>query len=197
MTEYEKSQSGYLFDSNCEDEFADVWWRGTMGCYEFNNTRPDDFERQNEILHDMLGEIKGEFFIPQPFHCVFGSNITLGDHFLCNYNLTILDVAKVTIGDYVFIGPNVVISTSGHPLDAERRNRGLEIALPITIGNNVWIGANVTVLPGVTIGDDAVIGAGSVITKDIPPGVLAVGNPCRVLREITEDDKHKYPMAPE
>ena len=118
----------------------------------------------------------------------------MGDKFYSNHNLTILDGAKVTFGDYVFIAPNCVISTAGHALDVGQRNKGLEIALPITIGNNVWIGANVTILPGVTIGDDTVIGAGSMVNRDIPSGVIAVGNPCRAIRKITEADKEKYPI---
>lgn len=109
--------------------------------------------------------------------------------------MTILDGAKVTFGDNVFIAPNCVFSTAGHAIDSEQRNRGLEIALPITVGDSVWIGANVSVLPGVTIGSNTIIGAGSVVTKDIPDGVIAVGNPCKVIRKITEADKKKYPIS--
>lgn len=142
----------------------------------------------------MLGEVRGSFVITAPFYCDYGSNISIGDNFYTNHNCTILDGAKVTFGDYVFIAPNCVFSTAGHAIDAQMRADGLEIALPITVGNRVWIGANVSVLPGVTIGDDTVIGAGSVVNKDIPGGVVAAGNPCRVIRKITEADKEKYPI---
>ncbi|MBQ0059589.1 MAG: sugar O-acetyltransferase [Lachnospiraceae bacterium] len=138
--------------------------------------------------------MKGNIVITAPFYCDYGCNISVGDNFYTNHNVTILDGAPVTFGDNVFIAPNCVFSTAGHPIDAEQRNQGLEIALPITVGNNVWIGTQVSVLPGVTIGDNTVIGAGSVVNKDIPSGVVAAGNPCRVIREITEADKNKYPV---
>lgn len=138
--------------------------------------------------------IKGSIFVTAPFYCDYGTNISVGNNFYTNHNVTILDGARVTFGDNVFIAPDCVFSTAGHPLDAEQRNRGLEIALPITVGSNVWIGTHVSVLPGVTIGSNTVIGAGSVVNRDIPDGVVAVGNPCRVLRAITEDDKKKYPV---
>ena len=128
------------------------------------------------------------FWIEQPFLCDYGYNIEIGENFYANYNLIVLDCAKVTIGDNAFIAPNVGIYTAGHPLTAEQRNSGLEYAYPITIGNNVWIGAGVHICPGVTIGDNAVIGAGSVVVKDIPPHALACGVPCKVVRYITEDD---------
>ena len=121
-------------------------------------------------------------------------NIFVGENFYMNHNCTILDEAKVEFGDNVFIAPNCVFSTAGHAIDSEQRSRGLEIALPITVGDDVWIGANVSVLPGVTIGSNTIIGAGSVVNKDIPEGVIAVGNPCKVMRKITEEDKKKYPV---
>ena len=132
--------------------------------------------------------------VTAPFYCDYGFNISVGDHFYTNYNVTILDGAKVTFGDNVFIAPNCVFSTAGHALDAEQRNRGLEVAFPITVGDNVWIGTQVSVLPGVTIGSNTIIGAGSVVNRDIPDGVVAAGNPCRVIRKITEEDKNKYPV---
>ena len=142
----------------------------------------------------MFGEVKGDFVITAPFYCDYGSNISIGDQFYTNHNCTILDGAKVSFGDHVFIAPNCVFSTAGHAIDAEQRAAGLEIAFPITVGNDVWIGANVSVLPGVTIGDGTIIGAGSVVNKDIPAGVVAAGNPCRVIRKITDEDKRKYKM---
>ncbi len=130
--------------------------------------------------------------IEPSFYCDYGYNIEIGENFYSNHNLVILDGGKVAFGDNVFIAPNCGFYTAGHPLDVKQRNRGLEYAYPIKVGNNVWIGGNVSVMPGVTIGDNTVIGGGSVVTKNIPSGVVAVGNPCRVLREITEADKDKY-----
>ena len=132
--------------------------------------------------------------ITAPFYCDYGFNISIGKNFYTNHNVTILDGAKVTFGDNVFIAPNCVFSTAGHAIDNEQRSRGLEIALPITVGDNVWIGTNVSVLPGVTIGNNTIIGAGSVVNKNIPEGVIAAGNPCKVIRKITEEDKKKYPV---
>ncbi len=194
MTEYEKAQAGYLYDANYDEELAKKRVECAEKCFDFNNARPGDLETQKKIFKTIIEDIKGDYFITQPFYCDYGTNITLGDNFYSNHNLMILDGARVTIGDNVFIAPNCVISTAGHALDTEQRNKGLEIAFPITIGNNVWIGANVTILPGVTIGDDTVIGAGSVVNRDIPSGVIAVGNPCRAIRQITEADKEKYPV---
>lgn len=193
MTEWEKAQAGYLYDANYDQEIVEARTRCADLCYEFNNCKPSDVERQQELLHQILGEIKGELVVTAPFYCDYGFHISVGDHFYTNHNCTILDGARVTFGDYVFIAPNCVFSTAGHAIDAAQRDKGLEIALPITVGSHVWIGANVSVLPGVTVGDNTIIGAGSVVTKDIPSGVVAVGNPCRVLRKITEADKHKYP----
>jgi len=146
------------------------------------------------ILHQLLGKIKGNIVITAPFYCDYGINISVGENFYTNHNVTILDAAEVSFGDNVFIAPDCVFSTAGHPLDAAQRNQGLEIALPITVGNNVWIGTHVSVLPGVTIGNNVVIGAGSVVNRDIPDGVVAAGNPCRVIRKITEEDRKKYPV---
>ena len=139
-----------------------------------------------------MGKTGQRFCITAPFWCDYGCNIEIGENFYTNHNCVILDGAKVTFGDNVFVAPNCTFSTAGHPLDAEQRNQGLEYAYPITVGDNVWFGASVTVLPGVTIGSNVVIGAGSVVNRDIPDGVVAVGNPCRVLRKITEEDKKKY-----
>ena len=136
-----------------------------------------------------MGTIKGSFAIIAPFWCDYGYNIEIGDNFFANYNCVILDAATVKFGDNVIITPNCGFYTAGHPLDSERRSKGLEYAYPITIGDNVWFGGGVQVMPGVTIGSDTVIGSGSVVTKDIPEGVVAVGNPCRVIREINDNDR--------
>ena len=197
MTEWEKSQNGFLYDANYDKEIVDIRTRCADLCYDFNNCKPSDRKRQRELLDQILGSIKGELVITAPFYCDCGFNISVGKNFYANHNVTILDAAKVTFGDNVFIAPNCVFSTAGHAIDSEQRNRGLEIALPITVGDSVWIGANVSVLPGVTIGSNTIIGAGSVVNKDIPDGVIACGNPCRVIRKITEADKKKYPVFEE
>ena len=194
MTEWEKAQAGYLYDANYDKDIVDARTKCADLCYEFNHCKPSDTKKQTELLHQSLGEIKGDIVITAPFYCDYGFNISVGKNFYTNHNCTILDGAKVEFGDNVFIAPNCVFSTAGHAIDAEQRGKGLEIALPIKVGNNVWFGANVSVLPGVTIGDNTIIGAGSVVNKDIPSGVIAVGNPCRVIREITEKDKEKYPI---
>lgn len=152
--------------------------------WEYNSLRPSEKNRREEIIRNLLGSCGEKFHINQPFRCDYGCNVYIGENFFANFNLTILDEGEVHIGDNVFIGPNVSIYTACHPLDPEERNTGVEWAEPITIGDNVWIGGSVTILPGVTIGNNAVIGAGSVVSKDIPAGSLAVGNPCRVIRKI-------------
>ena len=194
MTEWEKAQQGYMYDANYDQEIVDARTKCADLCYEFNNCRPSDTEKQNRLLHQILGKIEGELVVTAPFYCDYGFNVSVGKNFYTNHNCTILDGAPVTFGDNVFIAPNCVISTAGHAIDSEQRSRGLEIARPIRVGNNVWIGANVSILPGVTIGDNTIIGAGSVVNKDIPADVIAVGNPCRVIRKITEKDKEKYPV---
>lgn len=160
--------------------------------FDFNNLRPTDVEKRNEIIKNLFGKTGNTFFIEPPFRCDYGYNIEIGDNFYSNYNLIILDCAKVIIGDNVLIAPNVGIYTAGHPLHYEMRNEGYEYAFPIFIGNNVWIGGNVIINPGVKIGDNSVIGAGSVVTRDIPENVVAVGNPCRILKQITVEDKLFY-----
>jgi maltose O-acetyltransferase len=160
--------------------------------FEFNNLSPVEVEARNAILQKLLGKTRGNFYVEPPFRCDYGYNIEIGDHFYANYNLVIVDCARVKIGDNVFIAPNVAIYTAGHPIHPDLRNQELEFALPIEIGNSVWIGGNVVINPGIKIGDNTVIGSGSVVTKNIPPNVVAVGNPCKVLRSITEDDKSYY-----
>lgn len=194
MREWEKAQQGYLYDANNDEEIVEARTKCADLCYAFNTCRPSDVKTQEALIRRMFGEVKGDFVITAPFYCDYGSNISIGDQFYTNHNCTILDGARVSFGDHVFIAPNCVFSTAGHAIDAEQRAAGLEIAFPITVGNDVWIGANVSVLPGVTIGDGTIIGAGSVVNKDIPAGVVAAGNPCRVIRKITDEDKRKYKM---
>jgi maltose O-acetyltransferase len=157
--------------------------------FRFNSFHPQEIDKRNEVIKMLLGKTKNSFFIEPPFRCDYGYNIEIGENFYSNYNLIILDCAKVIIGDNVLIGPNVGIYTAGHPLHYEIRKQEYEFALPVRIGNNVWIGGNVVLNPGITIGDNSVIGSGSVVTKDIPGNVIAAGNPCKVIREITENDK--------
>lgn len=192
MTEKEKAMAGMLYDANYDEALAKERTGCKDLCWEYNQLHPSQVEEKKVMIKKIIRKTGENFWIEPSFWCDYGYNIELGENFYSNHNLVILDGAKVTFGDNCFIAPNCGFYTAGHALDAEQRNKGLEIALPITVGNNVWIGGNVVVLPGVTIGDNAVIGGGSVVTKDIPQGVIAAGNPCRVIREITEADKDKY-----
>lgn len=184
MTEKEKMLAGEIYDANYDKALIDERQKTKELCYDYNNLRPSQIEERKELLKNILGKTKENFLIEQPFVCDYGYNIEIGENFYANHNLIILDANKVKFGDNVFIAPNCGFYTAGHPLDTETRNKGLEYAKPIEIGNNVWIGGNVVVLPGVKIGDNAVIGAGSVVNKDIPANVVAVGNPCKVIKEI-------------
>ena len=187
MTEREKMLAGMTYDA-FDDDLKEARIRAKLLCRKFNDLFPDEVEKRTELLKELLGKTGKNIWVEQPFLCDYGDNIEVGDNFYANYNLVVLDCAKVTIGDNAFIAPNVVIYTAAHPIVAEQRNSGMEFAAPITIGNNVWIGGGTQICPGVTIGDNTVIGAGSVVTKDIPANVVAAGVPCRVLRKITLDD---------
>jgi acetyltransferase-like isoleucine patch superfamily enzyme len=154
-------------------------------CFAYNNILPSKAAERDELIRRILGKSGKNINVHSPFHCDFGYNIEVGEDFFANFNLTILDENLVTFGDHVFIGPNCSFYTAIHPLDIERRNRNIEAALPIHVGSNVWFGGNVTVLPGVTIGSNTTIGAGSVVTRDIPDNVVAAGNPCRVIRKLS------------
>lgn len=184
MSEKDKMLRGELYDANFDKELIKERYEVKDKCFEYNNIKPSDVNKRTKLLKEILGKTKESFLIEQPFMCDYGYNIEIGENFYANHNLMILDGNKVEFGDNVFIAPNCGFYTAGHPLDYKRRNKGLEYAKPIKVGNNVWIGGNVVVLPGVTIGDNSVIGAGSVVTKDIPSNVVAVGNPAKVIKEI-------------
>ena len=160
--------------------------------FRFNNLEPGHFAEKDKLLKEILGKTGERVNIEAPFHCDYGYNIEVGEDFFANYNFTVLDVGKVKIGANAQIAPNVSIYTAGHPIHPESRNSGYEYGIEITIGDNVWIGGNTCIMPGVKIGNNVVIGAGSVVTKDLPDNVIAVGNPCRVIREISEEDRDFY-----
>lgn len=160
--------------------------------YRYNHLPPEEWDQMDTLLREILGKAGKAVHIMPPFHCDYGYNIEVGENFFANYNFTVLDVGPVRIGDNAQIAPNVSIYTAGHPVHPDSRNSGYEYGIGITIGDNVWIGGNACILPGVTIGNNVVIGAGSVVTRDLPDNVIAVGNPCRVVRQITEEDRGFY-----
>lgn len=187
MTEKEKCKQGLLHNANYDEELIKERASCKELCQKYNEAKYSDTKKRNELVNEIVGSAKNNFLIEQPFWCDYGYNIELGENFYSNHNLVILDCAQVTFGDNVFIGPNCGFYTAGHPENVKQRNEGLEYAYPITVGNNVWFGGNVAVLPGVTIGDNSIIGAGSVVSKNIPSHVVAVGNPCKVIRQIKEE----------
>jgi len=184
MTEKEKMLAGMVYDATTPELIAELQ-NTRESLYEFNMLRPSETQRMKEILKGLLGHTGDDYFlINQPFRCDYGKQISIGKRFFANFNFTVLDEAPVSIGDDCFIGPNVSIYTACHSTDPVERNTRQEWAMPVTIGNNVWIGGSVTILPGVTIGDNVTIGAGSVVTRDIPSNTVAVGNPCKVVRNL-------------
>ena len=160
--------------------------------YDYNNTRPNEEIERKDLLKKLLGDMGEDIWIEPPVHMAYGTNVHIGNHFYANFNFVIVDDIDVYIGEHVMIAPNVTITPTGHPVDPDLRRPGTQFSIPVRIGNNVWIGSNVVILPGITIGDNAVIGAGSVVTHDIPENVVAVGNPCHLLRKINERDKEYY-----
>ncbi|MGL5317520.1 MAG: sugar O-acetyltransferase [Bacteroidales bacterium] len=185
-TEKEKMLAGEIYDANNDTELLKDRTVCKELCHQYNLLSPYQKEKKEGIIRQLFGQTGKQFIIEPTLYCDYGYNIEIGENFYSNHNLVILDAAKVSFGDNVFIAPNCSFYTAGHPLDVELRNQGLEYAYPITIGSNVWIGGGVIVLPGVSIGSGSTIGAGSVVTKDIPENSLALGNPCRVIRKLKE-----------
>lgn len=186
MTESEKAQLGQLYNANHDPQLLNrrTWAKNL--CMDYNQLRWGEGVKRTALLQELLGICGEDAVIEPPFFVDYGKNICIGRSFYANHNLVILDGATVTIGNNVFIGPNCTISTAGHPFEARLRGEGLEYAKAVTIGSNVWIGMGVQICPGVTIGDNAVIGAGSVVTKDVPAGRLAYGNPCVPVKAVEE-----------
>lgn len=191
----EKMKSGELYDCSEEavpDELNKRMYECKELIYDFNTSRPGEVQYRDGIIRKVFAEVGENCYIEPPFHANWGCNMHVGNNFYSNFNLTVVDDADIYIGDSVMIAPNVTIATGTHPVCPELREQVYQYNLPVHIGNKVWIGAGSVILPGVTIGDCSVIGAGSVVTKDIPSGVVAVGNPCRVMREINERDYEYY-----
>lgn len=192
MTQKERMLSGMIYNPNDEEIMEEQFpYLDMLG--EFNSLPSSAVKEREELMKKMFASCGTDCYIQPPFYANWsGHHVHIGDLFYANFNLTIVDDGEVFIGDHVMIGPNVTIATAAHPVEPSLKKKALQFNCPVHIGNNVWIGANVVILPGVTIGDNTVIGAGSVVTKDIPANVVAVGNPCRVLREIGDKDREYY-----
>ena len=191
MDAYEQMKSGKLYFSDTEELFA-LQAKQMEILYDYNATRPRDKEGRVALLKRLLAEVGNDCYIEPPLHANWGSNTHLGNSVYANFNLTLVDDTDIFIGDECMIGPNVVIATAGHPIEPELRRKAAQFNIPVHIGRNVWIGAGAVILPGVHIGDNSVIGAGSVVTKDVPENSVAYGNPCRVVREISDHDRKYY-----
>lgn len=192
MTIKEIMNSGMLYTDAGVEELSKEREQCQELLYDYNHSRPSENDKRKIILRELLGQMGEEIWIEPPFRVAYGYRTHIGDYFYANFNLVIVDDVEVTIGHHVMIAPNVTITATGHPVYAPYRKDGSQFSFPVTIGNHVWIGANAIILPGITIGDNSVIGAGSVVTKDIPANVVAAGNPCGVIREISEFDKTFY-----
>lgn len=188
MTEKERMLSGNLYKAG-EGELAEDYKKSRRLTRLFNTTTEEEIEYRKQLIGELFEKTGKQYYIEPPFRCDYGCHISIGENFYANYDCIILDVNKVKIGNNVMFGPRVTIYTAGHPIDAKVRNTLLEYGKPVTIGDDVWVGGSTVINPGVTIGSNVVIGSGSVVTKDIPSGVIAAGNPCRVIREITEEDR--------
>lgn len=192
MTDYEKMKSGDVYVC-ASDELAEKQTECLEKLYDFNQTRPSEGEKRAEMLKKLLAEVGEGCYVEPPLHANWGCHTHFGKGIYANFNLTLVDDTDIYVGDYTMFAPNVVISTAGHPIAPELRGKNVcQFNMPVHIGKNVWLGAGVIVLPGVTIGDNSVIGAGSVVTRDIPANVVALGTPCKVVREISDRDREYY-----
>lgn len=192
MNDKEKMHTGELYYPS-GDEIMSEQLKCLNKLYDFNLTRPTELDKRAEMLKEMFAEIGEDCYIEPPFHANWGGkHVHFGKGVYANFNLTMVDDTHIYVGDYTLFGPNVCVATAGHPINPELRQKAYQYNIPVHIGKNCWIGAGAVIVPGITIGDNVVIGAGSVVTKDIPSNVVAVGNPCRVLREISEHDKEYY-----
>ncbi len=192
MSEFDKMHSGEIYDCNDAD-VMEIQMKCLDKLYDFNATRPSELEKRSAMLKEMFAEIGEGCYVEPPLRTNWGGrHVHFGNNVYANFNLTLVDDTHIYVGDYTLFGPNVVVATAAHPITPELRMPVTQFNLPVHIGKNCWIGAGAIIVPGVTIGDNTVIGAGSVVTKDIPANVVAVGNPCKVLREITEEDKKRY-----
>ena len=192
MTNLEKMHATMLYDP-ADGNIVEEQTACLDRLYDFNHTRPTEMDKRQALMKEMFAEIGENCYIEPPFHANWGGkHVHFGKNVYANFGLTMVDDTHIYVGDYTLFAPNVVVATAGHPIDPELRARGLQYNAAVHIGKNCWIGAGALIMPGVTIGDNTVIGAGSVVTRDIPSGVVAVGNPCRVMREIGEHDKEIY-----
>ena len=192
MNIFDKLHSGELYLPS-EPELLEKQLKCLDKLFEYNSLRPSEYEKKQTLLKEMFAEIGDGCYIETPFHANFGGkHVHFGKNVYANFNLTLVDDTHIYVGDYTLFGPNVTVATAGHPILPSLREKGYQYNAPVTIGKNCWIGAGAIIVPGITIGDNVVIGAGSVVTKDIPSNVVAVGNPCKVLREINDHDKEFY-----
>ena len=192
MTNAEKMHLTMLYDP-ADGDIVEEQTACLDRLYDFNHTRPTEMDKRQALMKEMFAEIGENCYIEPPFHANWGGkHVHFGKNVYANFNLTMVDDTHIYVGDYTMFAPNVTVATAGHPIDPALRERALQYNAPVHIGRNCWIGAGALIMPGVTIGDNTVIGAGSVVTHDIPAGVVAVGNPCRVMREITEHDREVY-----
>lgn len=192
MDIFEQMHSTQLYDPGNE-EILKIQTLCLDRLYDFNQTRPTEPEKRRKLLQEMFAEIGENCYIEPPFHANFGGrHVHFGKNIYVNFNLTLVDDTHIYVGDYTMFGPNVVVATAGHPILPALRRKGYQYNAPVHIGKNCWIGAGAIIVPGITIGDNVVVGAGSVVTKNLPSNVIAVGNPCHVLREVNEHDREYY-----
>ena len=192
MSMKEKLHTGELYLPG-DKEIMEEQLKRLDRLYDFNQTRPSEMEKREKMLKEMFAEIGEDCYIEPPFHANFGGgHVHFGKNIYANFGLTMVDDTHIYVGDYTMFGPNVIVATAGHPILPTLREKSYQYNMPVRIGRNCWIGAGAIILPGITIGDNVVVGAGSVVTKDLPSNVVAVGNPCRILREVNEHDKEYY-----